>query len=348
MKKTVFARIGLAFCLAIGMCSLPVTSLSVLADENTTVQGTVREGTTSSLLLLATPQGNMEIKIDSGTDTSGCKLLLTGKNIYVSVYYGSDAYMHASKITSAVSTAAVQLDTSSQSTVSGTIKDKSTDELLYVSTPQGDMEIKMDSSTDLSGVSVLVAGKTYSITCVRGNDAYMHAVRISDASAAPVPVVASAANYDTSNISGVSVSGTVSKNTTPYILYLNTGEGEMQFKLDNTTDTLRGMVHVQGNPLTVYYTHGSDGYLHATTVIGNRTSSNASVDTSSTSTVVGSVDGKSTESLLYLSTQYGMMEIKLDSVTSLSGSKALTAGKVISVTCAYGSDAYMHAVSITG
>ncbi len=346
MKKTIFARIGLAFCLAIGMCSLPVTSISVLADESTTVQGTVREGTTSSLLLLATPQGNMEIKIDSSTDTSGCKLLLTGKSIYATVYYGSDAYMHASKITSTVSTTAVQLDTSSQSTVSGTIKNKSTDELLYVSTPQGDMEIKMDSSTDLSGVSVLVAGKTYSITCVRGNDAYMHAVRISDASAAPVASYTT--NYNTGNISGVSVSGTVSKNTTPYILYLNTGEGEMQFKLDNTTDTLRGMVHVKGNPLTVYYTHGSDGYLHATTVIGNRTSSNASVDTSSTSTVVGTVDGKSTESLLYLSTQYGMMEIKLDSVTSLNGSKALTADKVVSVTCAYGSDAYMHAISITG
>lgn len=348
MKKTFFARIGLMVCLALGVSSLPVSELFVKADNDyTTVHGTVMKGTTPSLLLLATPQGNMEIKLDSNTDTSGCKLLLTNKKIYASLYYGSDAYMHAAKIMSDAPSTSVSLDNSTQSTITGTIRDRSTEEVLYVSTPQGEMEIKLDPTTDMSGVSVLVADKSYSIVCARGNDAYMHAIRITDTNSAAPTAPSATQTYGTSTPTGMNVGGTVSRNTTANILYLDTSGGEMQFKLDSTTDTLRGMVHVPGNPLIVYYTHGSDGYLHATSVVGNRTYSNASVN-ADTSTVTGTVDSKSTESILYLSTQNGMMELKLDNIKSLNNCKALTVGKIVSVSCAYGSDAYMHAISITG
>ena len=57
---------------------------------------------------------------------------------------------------------------------------------------------------------------------------------------------------------------------------------------------------------------------------------------------------KSTEDLLYLKTPQGEMELKLDTVKSVSNCKVITSGRKLSVTCARGSDAYMHAVDITG
>ena len=43
-----------------------------------------------------------------------------------------------------------------------------------------------------------------------------------------------------------------------------------------------------------------------------------------------------------------MMELKLDVLNSMNNCKVLVRGKQVLVSCAYGSDAYMHAVSITG
>lgn len=354
MKRKILAGIGLALCLVMGLCSLPVNELSVMAAQDyTTVQGTVKKGTTASMLLLDTPQGYMEIKIDSNADLSGCRLLLPGKKVYASVYHGSDAYMHAAKITSTASSTSVSIDNSTKATVSGTIKDKSTEEILYVNTPQGEMEIKLDSSTDMSGVSVLVVDRKYSIVCARGSDAYMHAIQITDSGAGAGSGSSSGAASAipasiNTNGATANIKGTVSSNTTPDILYLNTSGGEMQFKLDSSTDTLYGMVHTPGNPLTVYYKYGSDEYWHATCIVGTREASNASINTSSKATVVGTVDKKSTDNILFLSTSGGMMELKMDSVTSISGCKALTVGRAITVTCAYGSDAYMHALTISG
>ncbi len=42
------------------------------------------------------------------------------------------------------------------------------------------------------------------------------------------------------------------------------------------------------------------------------------------------------------------MELKLDSVSSVNNCKVLVSGKKVTVTCARGNDAYMHAISITG
>ena len=71
----------------------------------------------------------MEIKLDSGTDTSACKILLPGKEVSVSVSRGSDAYLHAVKITTDRPTSTATLDSSTTVTVSGTIGDKTTEEL---------------------------------------------------------------------------------------------------------------------------------------------------------------------------------------------------------------------------
>lgn len=355
MKKTLLARIALTLCLVLGMCNLPVNEMQVQADEFTTVQGTVLKGTTASLLLLATPQGDMEIKIDSNADTTGCKLLLVGKKVYATVYYSSaDKYMHASKIASSGVATSASVDTSKQTTITAVIKDNSTDDILYVTTPQGDMELKLDGNTDYSGTVVLVAGNTYSIVCARGDDAYMHALKISDTSATVVSGVSatginSVMTASGGVVTGTPVSGTVSVNTKADILYLNTSGGEMQFKLDNDTYSFNGLAHIPGRTLNVYYTNGSDGYLHATYITGGaRFNSGATIDTSKISKVTGTVKEKTTENILYLSTQYGEMELKLDSLTTVTNCKGLVVGQRITVECSRGTDAYMHVISITG
>lgn len=361
MRKKKIYRMGLAFCLVLSMM-LSVSSLTVHAEEViATVQGKVLSGTTDQLLKLSTQDGNMEIKLDSGTDTSNCKILLPDTKIKVSVSHGSDGYLHAVIITKETQTPGVTLD-SSTSTVTGTIGQKTKGDILYLNTDAGEMEIKLDTTTDMSGCSVLVADKYYSITCARGSDAYMHAVSIADA-VKPTTLPASAATATTvgtgltpapadaseAKTASGSVTGTVGEKTTETLLYLNTNEGEMQFVIESNTDTRRGMIFTKGNKLAVSFYHGSDGYLHAVNVVGVKGSTvESSLDTSSPATVTGTVNSKSTEDVLYLDTKYGLMELKLDSVQSVTNCKALISGKKLTVTCARGSDAYMHVLTISG
>lgn len=234
MKKCGIAKLCLTICLMLGLIITPVNRLEVQADEIiATVYGTILSGTTSELLRLSTKQGNMEIKLDSTTDTSACKILLPGKKISVSVSRGSDAYLHAVKITTDAPVSNASIDSSTTVTVTGTIGDKTTDELIYFKTKQGNMEIKLDTTTSLNGVSFLVLGETYQITCARGSDAYMHAITISDTSAT---------TNSPNNSAYMSVSGTVGSNTKDNLLYLSTKEGEMQFVIDYNADTSKGMV----------------------------------------------------------------------------------------------------------
>ncbi len=355
MKKYKIFRLCTALCLTLGMLLSPTGLLQTRASEViATVEGTVMSGTTSELLKLSTKEGNMEIKLDSNTDTSACKVLLPDKKIFVSVCHSNDGYLHAVKITNATPTKTVTLD-SSTTNVTGKITGKSKDDILYFNTAQGEMEIKLDSSTDMSGCTVLVENKTYTIACTRGSDAYMHAVRITDgttsgtsgasgASSSLTPAPASAVTASTST-----VSGKVSDKTKENLLYLDTSEGEMQIVIDSNTDSRSGMVLTPDRKLTVTVYHGSDAYMHAATIIGSKDGANASdVDTSSTSTVTGTVGSKSTENILYLDTPQGQMELKLDAVRNVSGLKVLISGRKLSVTCARGSDAYMHALDITG
>lgn len=360
MKKNILMKKVCAIaCLALGVLVVPSNRINVHAAEIiATVQGNVMSGTTSELLKLATKDGNMEIKLDSGTDASECRILLPGSNINVSVSHGSDGYLHAVKITTGAQASTVTLDSSTSATVTGTISDKSKDDILVVKTPQGEMQIKLDTTTNLSGCTVLVADKTYNITCVRGSDAYMHATSISDSSGvslgsssgstAPAssltPSPASPVNVGTST-----VTGTVNNKTKDGLLYLATSAGEMQIVIDANTDSRNGMFLVPGRTLAVSVYRGSDAYMHAATIVGVKDSVlPATVDTSSTSTVSGTVSSKSTENILYLNTSSGEMELKLDVVRSVTGCKVLVADRKVTVTCARGSDAYMHAVDIIG
>lgn len=351
MKKNRIKRSFLAACLVLGLFLFPKAQSQVQAAEIiATVHGTILSDTTSEILHLSTKQGKMEIKLDSGTDTTGCKILLPDKEISVSVAGGNDGYLHAVRITSEAPAANETLDLSTSADVTGKISEKTRDNIIYLDTAQGEMQIKLDTTTNISGCSVLVAGNSYDITVARGSDSWMHAVSISDKSSASSSTNSENAGSSSSAYSAyMSVSGKVNDRTSESILFLTTDEGTMQFKIDSTTDTDKGMVLTPDNKLTVYFYYGSDAYLHAAAVFGKKnSSSSANIDTSSTVTASGTVKSKSTENILYLDTPQGMMELKLDAVRSLNGCKVLTAGKKVSVTCGYGSDAYLHALDITG
>ncbi|MCM1175697.1 MAG: hypothetical protein NC341_11695 [Blautia sp.] len=359
MKRDKFAKLCLTACLVCGMAAAPASSLEIQAAEViATVQGTVASGTTSDLLLLSTQDGEMQIKLDGGTDTSGCKILLPDSKVSVSVSHGSDGYLHAVKLSGDTQAATASLDASTTATVTGTIGSRSKGDVLCFKTPQGEMEIKLDPTTNLSNCSVLVADKSYSIVCVRGSDAYMHAVSISDSSSVSAAGTSGSTGTGYTGVtpapvspvgeSTSTVSGTVTGDTKENLLYLSTTYGVMQIAIDNNTDSRNGIVLTPGNKLTVSVYRGSDAYMHAATIMASKDGSTASVDTSSTSTVTGTVGSKSNENLLYLSTQYGEMELKLDSLNSVNNLKVLVSGRKVTVTCARGNDAYMHAISITG
>ena len=174
-------KICMAACLAFGLWTAPDGGLSVRAAQViATVQGTVLSDTTSDLLYLSTNEGVMQIKLDSGTDTSGCKVMLPDTELSVSVSHGSDGYLHAVKVSGEKRSSGVTLDSATEATVSGRLGERTSGDILYIETAQGDMEIKFDPATDVSGCSLLIVGRNYYITCARGSDAYMHAISISD------------------------------------------------------------------------------------------------------------------------------------------------------------------------
>lgn len=343
MKKYRTVKICLTLCLLIGLVMIPKNQLKVQAEEIiATVHGTILSGTTSEMLYLSTEQGKMEIKLDSKTDTSECKILLPDRKINVSVSRGSDNYLHAVKITSNSTTANITYGSAGTVTISGKLSEKTKDDLLYVSTPQGEMEIKFDSTTSLNGCSFLVMGKTYSIACVRGSDAYMHAVSITD-------TASSVSNSQVNNANTTSITGKVDNRTKENLLYLSTNDGVMEIVIDSNTDTRKGMILMPGRKLTVSFYRGSDAYLHAASIVGEKDNpSNVTIDRSSPSTATGTVAGDSTENMMYLLTPQGKMELKLDAVNSLNYCKVLTKDRKVTVTFARGSDAYMHAIDISG
>lgn len=357
MKKYRIASLGLSACLVFGAVMLPAARMEVQAvDIMATVPGTVNPGTTSELLLLETSGGEMHIKIDSATDTSECKMLLPNSKISVSVTHGNDGYLHAVKIYGTSQTPGVTLDFSTSATVTGTIEEESKDDILFFKTSAGVMEIKLDTTTDISGCRLLVADKNYSITCVRGSDAYMHAVSISDSAQGASTSAPGASNTSytpapaaeiTNDVSWVS--GTVSENTKENLMYFATGGGTMEVVIDSNTDSRSGMVITPGTKLTISVYRGSDAYMHAAKIVATKDSySSAQLDSSTTATVVGTVGSKSNENILFLVTTGGEMELKLDALSSVTNCKVLVTGKKISVTCERGSDAYMHATAISG
>lgn len=356
MKKIKSVKLWLAIFFAFCMMMIPGNQIKAeAADIIATVQGTVGNETTTDLLYLSTNEGVMQIKIDKGTEISGIRVLLPNSTVKVSVTYGNDGYLHAAKIFMDATTSSNNVDTANAVTVSGTINAKSNGNILYFNTSNGEMQIKLDDTTKINAGAILVLNKTYYITCARGADAYMHAISIDDQTGAfgstysaagtsysPIPAAAVTASTTV-------VTGTVGSNTKENLLYLVTNGAEMQIVIDANTDSRFGMILTPGRQLTLTVYRGSDAYMHAAMIVGLKTAPAAvQIDTASSISVTGTVSSKSTEDLLYLNTSQGEMQMKLDSVYNVSNCKVLISGRQITVTCARGSDAYLHALAIKG
>lgn len=172
----------------ISMPSLKASSSLTPAPQNPSnmrvptaaVVGTVASGTRDDLLHLSTSGGEMEIVIDADTDTRNGVVLVPGNLLVVSLYHGSDAYLHAVMVAGVktVSNAVIDTTAESQSTVSGTIAEKSTEDILRLDTSAGTMELKMDAVERIAGCKALTVGKRVTIILTRGSDAYLHAIEI--------------------------------------------------------------------------------------------------------------------------------------------------------------------------
>ena len=336
MNKRIRSRLSIVL-----MCILIVFSGMYIrsdAADTYTVTGTVDSSTTSSYLFLNTAQGQMAISIDADTDLSGCKMLLPGREVTVDCHHGSDSYLHASRIYVAEAVA----DSSNAATVKGTVTNKTTEEVIYLSTTNGTMEIKVDNNTDMTNCHVITVGQTLYITTARGSDAYMHAVSIRDGSA-------STGASDTATINGVTMpnlSGTVASGTTSSLLYFATSGGTMIIKYDSNTDYSGCLTLIPGQSITVACYGGSDAYMHAARIVNNEMAGYATAGNyTTTASFTGRVSSSTTFGTLYLVTEGGTMQIKLDSATTLSN-KPLIVGETVTVTCGHGSDEMWHAMNV--
>ena len=62
----------------------------------------------------------------------------------------------------------------------------------------------------------------------------------------------------------------------------------------------------------LYFYRGTDAYLHAAGLVGEKDSPSSVTLDSAVITVTGTVDGRSDQNMLYLNTPQGVMELKLD------------------------------------
>ena len=249
--------------------------------------------------------------------------------------------MHAISIADASNTQNNSSSSMGGTYVNGTVSGKTTSDVLFLDTKDGTMEFKVDGNADTTNGKWKTTGTKLTVWFYRGGDAYLHANRVAEGT------TTGGNNSNTTGTVTNTFTDTVSGKTTESVLFLDTKDGTMEFKIDSNANTINGLVTVAGNRMTVGGYNGNDGYWHASTLTGERGSSSASVNTSATITVTGTVSGKSTEKVLFLDTNGGTMELKLDALRSVNNCKVFVVGKKLTVTCGSGNDEYWHALDIT-
>lgn len=240
-------------------------------------------------------------------------------------------------------------------TVNGTILAETKTGLLYLSTSDGVMEIKIDSDTDVSECKALLAERKISVSLSYGSDGYMHAVKIS-----------SEVYYEDVDVdqSATAVYGTLSKQSKGDLLIFKTQDGTMEIKLDPSTDMTNCTILVPESNYTILCARGSDAYLHAVSIangISNVSMARLAASSSltpapqnpsnvrvPTAAVVGTVASGTTENILHLSTNEGEMEIVIDADTDTRNGVVLVPGNLVVVSLCRGSDAYLHAIMVAG
>lgn len=339
------SRISLVLALLVVLLLLPAQQVSAVSTS--TFNAIITGGSGSDLLCLQVPgqAGTMKVKLDSSTSI-GTRNLLPGQKIAITVYRGSDAYLHASAVTAVKTVENVTVNRTDTADVSGTIAEGTTSDLILLDVDNGQMRIKLDSDTDLSGVNALLVGSKVKITCGRGSDAYMHAIRITGSGSSSS---ASSAAGDTGiPANTIKVSGTVKKGGNAGTLYLGTNSGTMIIRLDSDTDISSGRIMTEGTGASAAVYRGSDAYLHAAALYNeDYTLSDVRGDASHIIPVSGTINSRTTPNTLYLDTTGGTMTIRFDSSSDLSKCGVLYSGRKVSVVCARGDDEYLHVLSVT-
>ena len=315
--------------------------ITIDTSKTSTVTGTISDKTNGDVLYVDTVQGEMQIKYDQTTNINGCSVLVANRKYNITCARGSDAYMHAISIADASNTQNNNSSSMGGTYVNGTVSSKTTGDVLFLDTKDGTMEFKVDGNADATNGKWKTTGTKLTVWFYRGNDAYLHANRVAEGT------TTGGNNSNTTGTVTNTFTGTISAKTTEGVLFLDTKDGSMEFKIDSNANTINGLINVAGNKMTVGGYNGNDGYWHASTLTGERGSSSASVNTSATITVTGTVSGKSTEKVLFLDTNGGTMELKLDALRSVNNCKVLVVGKKLTVTCGSGNDEYWHALDIT-
>ena len=314
--------------------------------SGTVISGTITGDTTNSVLCVSNNDGTYKIKIDSSSDVSACRAMVKGRKVTVGFNYQNDGYVHATMaVAEAEEKKSATVDTSSTFSVSGKVGADTTENMLCLVNKEGTYKIKIDTSTTF-GCNTIVYDQTITVSAARGNDGYIHALRIDDGNSSSGSYAPSATVDGVRKIGdSLSISGTVASGTTDSILYLSTSGGKMTIKIDSNADFGNAKTLMENDSVTATIYPASDAYYHVSALANSSQPGSASVSSSGV-TVIGTVKSGTTGSLLYLQTESGEMKIKLNASTQMGSCKVLTKDKKVKVSIGRSTDDYWHAVAI--
>ena len=248
--------------------SISTTASGARSGSIVNVTGTVQTKTTDNILYLNTSGGQMIIKLDPDTSIGTTGLLVLNKTVTVGVQRGSDSYLHAVTISSSsaatttstsVAASATTTRTSDEVKVSGVVQAESNNAVLYLRSSAGTMAIRLDANTVWPGSKAFTTGEELTAMVYRGADASLHAASVSSYLDACPATVLNAATQ-------LTFSGTITK-VQGYNITLTTSDGDMIFRMDNSTDFSGMRMLVSNKTVSITGMTGSDGYWHALTVV---------------------------------------------------------------------------------
>ena len=234
--------------------------ITIDTSKTSTITGTISDKTNGDVLYVDTAQGEMQIKYDQTTNINGCSVLVANRKYNITCARGSDAYMHAISIADASNTQNNSSSSMGGTYVNGTVSGKTTSDVLFLDTKDGTMEFKVDGNADTTNGKWKTTGTKLTVWFYRGGDAYLHANRVAEGT------TTGGNNSNTTGTVTNTFTGTVSGKTTESVLFLDTKDGTMEFKIDSNANTINGLVTVAGNRMTVGGYNGNDGYWHASTL----------------------------------------------------------------------------------
>ena len=244
------------------------------------------------------------------------------------------------------------MDSSSAVEVTGTVEDGTTQNLLYLSVGGNTMKIKIDQKTDCTKCRVLKQGITVTAKVARGSDAYLHATSLVDNSSGSGSSGAATLG-DSGMLTGQSttvITGTIQSTSTEDFLILRASDQDYKIRLDSGSNMTDCKILVAGASCKAAVYKGSDNYLHAARLIDlspNYPGTAGTLDSSTKTTVEGTVASGTAINMLNLDVNGGIMKIKIDDSTDTTKCRVLKEGKKVKVEIERGSDAYLHATSIT-